>query len=132
MSIFSTGLYTAALVVLNIVLSFRIIALRRQYKIGIGTGKNPQLAQAVRAQANLVEHAPLVLILIASIEISSHGHLWVHILGGSLVLARILHAWGLSNSAGTSFGRFVGTLLTFIVGLTGAVILALKASGLLS
>lgn len=132
MGIFNTGFYAAALVLLNIFLSFRIIVLRRQLRVGIGTGKNPQLSQAVRAHANLVEHAPLVLILLAALELSSVETHWIHILGGALVLGRILHAWGLSHSAGTSFGRFVGTLLTFIVGLSSAVILALKTAGLLS
>lgn len=131
MDVFHTGIYVAALILLNIFLSFRIIVLRRRHRVGIGTAKNPELSLAVRAHANLVEHAPLVLIMIACIELSFDEKIWVHILGSALVLARLLHSWGLSHNAGTSVGRFSGTLLTFIVGLTGAVIIALRAAGLL-
>ena len=127
MSVFHTGLYAAALVLLNIILSVRIILLRRRHKVGIGTGKNAELSLAVRAHANLVEHAPLVLILIACIELSLDEKVWINVLGITFVTARILHAWGLSHSAGTSLGRFTGTLLTFLVGLAGAVIIALQS-----
>lgn len=131
MDVFHTGFYVAALILLNIFLSFRIIALRRRHKVGIGTSKNPELSLAVRAHANLTEHAPLLLIMMACIELSFDEKTWVHILGVSLVLARLLHSWGLSHSAGQSFGRFAGTLLTFVVGISAAVIIALRSLGLL-
>lgn len=131
MGVFQSGFYVATIVLLNIGLSFRIIALRRRHRIGIGTAKNPELSLAVRAHSNLVEHAPLALLMIICVEFSFKDHFWVHILGSTLVLARLLHAWGLSHSAGTSFGRFLGTFLTFTVGLVGAVIIAFQAMGLL-
>jgi uncharacterized membrane protein YecN with MAPEG domain len=39
----------------------------------------------------------------------------IHGFGGTLLVSRILHAWGLSRSAGTSPGRFLGTLLTLLL-----------------
>lgn len=131
MSVFHTGFYVSALILLNIILSVRIILLRRRHKVGIGTGKNLELSLAIRAHANLVEHAPLALILIACVELSLDEKLWVNILGLTLIVARFLHAWGISHRAGTSIGRFAGTFLTFSVGLTGAVIIALQGLGLL-
>jgi len=37
----------------------------------------------------------------------------MHACGAGLLLARVLHALGLSGSAGVSFGRFWGILLTW-------------------
>ena len=39
----------------------------------------------------------------------------VHACGAGLLLARVLHAVGLSGSAGVSFGRFWGILLTWAI-----------------
>lgn len=115
-----TAPYIAALALLGLFLSLRIISLRRRLRVGIGTGKNPELSQAIRAHANLVEHVPLILLMILCLELSKASPALIHTLGGLLLIGRCLHAWGLSNSAGTSPGRFIGMLLTFLVVLVSA------------
>lgn len=123
-----TAIYAAIIAVLAVALAARIVPLRRRHRIGLGDGGNRELTRAIRIHANLVEHAPLALILMAACELND-GPTWLlHALGLSLIAGRGLHILGLSRSIGISFGRTAGMALTWSVMLFGAlaaVILAL-------
>lgn len=110
-----TGLYAALCALLILALSFRIVGLRRRLRVGIGDGGDAGLSRAIRAQANAIEYIPLALLMMFIAENNGACMVFMHACGATLLLARLLHAVGLSSSAGTSFGRFVGTLLTWIV-----------------
>jgi hypothetical protein len=116
-----TGLYAALCALLIFALSLRIALLRKRLRIGIGDGGDAALARAIRAQANAIEYVPLLLVMLLIAENNGAGVVFVHACGAVLLLARVLHAAGLSGSAGVSFGRFWGILLTW------AVLLALGA-----
>jgi hypothetical protein len=110
-----TGLYAALCALLIFALSLRIALLRRKLRIGIGDGGDAGLARAIRAQANAIEYVPLLLVMLLIAENNGASVAMVHACGAGLLLARVLHAVGLSGSAGTSFGRFWGTLGTWIL-----------------
>ena len=110
-SLVATPLYTACLVVLALVLSVRVIRLRRGRGVSLGTAGDDELTRAVRAHGNLTEHAPLALLLMAFLELGG-GNPWVlHAAGASLVAGRCVHAWSLIGGVGT--GRVAGMALTF-------------------
>jgi len=67
----------------------------------------------VRVQANLVEYAPIALLLLFFCETNGMDSRLVHTAGFALLLARIAHAYGLNKSIGVSMGRFWGTLVTW-------------------
>ncbi len=118
-----TGFYAALLALLALILAWRVVMRRRAAQIGIGNGGDQDLAQRRRAHGNLLEYAPLALLLLLMLELD-HTAVWLlHLLGIVLVVARVLHAWGLSHSVGTSFGRFAGTALTWLVMLAMIVLL---------
>ncbi|MEM7708764.1 MAG: MAPEG family protein [Pseudomonadota bacterium] len=117
-----TALYAGALAILVIYLSFRVAMMRRAGGIGIGDGGNSSLSKAIRVQGNAVEYVPLALVLLLLLELNGAQAAMLHALGGTLVLARVLHAWGLSSSAGVSIGRLYGTMLTWIVILSAGVL----------
>jgi uncharacterized membrane protein YecN with MAPEG domain len=96
-------------------LSFRIVSLRRRLRVGMGDGGDAGLARAIRAQANAIEYIPVLLVMLLIAENNGAGVIFVHACGIVLVLARLLHALGLSGSAGTSIGRFWGTLGTWLL-----------------
>lgn len=108
-----TGLYAALCAVLIFALSLRIALLRKKLRIGIGDGGDAGLARAIRAQANAIEYVPLLLVMLLIAENNGASVAMVHACGAGLLLARVLHAVGLSGSAGVSFGRFWGILLTW-------------------
>ncbi len=116
-----TGLYAALCALLVFALSLRIALLRKRLRIGIGDGGDAGLSRAIRAQANAIEYVPLLLVMLLIAENNGASVAFVHACGTSLLAARLLHAVGLSGSAGVSFGRFWGILLTW------AVLLALGA-----
>jgi hypothetical protein len=116
---------------LLLVLLWPIVATRRGRRIGLGDGGDPALLQRIRVHANFVEYVPFALLLLALLEIGGLGRIWVAILGGVLFVARMLHAIGLSRSAGVSFGRFWGTLSTWCMILAASITAIVRAlSGL--
>lgn len=116
-----TALYAGLLALVLMGLSIWVITNRGRHKVGIGDGGNAEMARAMRVQGNFIEYVPLCLILIAVLETTKASAYGLHALGIILVLSRLLHALGLASSPGTSFGRFVGTVGTFVVLLGGGV-----------
>lgn len=116
-----TGLYAGLLTVLFIGLSMNIIRLRLKNKIGIGDGGNEMLAKAVRVHGNFSEYIPLALLLLGIYEMNGAGPQWLHALGGTLFIGRILHAVGLTKTIGASKQRQIGMISLFIVMLILAV-----------
>lgn len=109
-----TALYGALIALLTVVTAFGVVKVRRNLQIGLGDGGNAELSQKMRVHANLTEYAPISLLLLLFLELNQADTLWLHVFGTTLVIARVLHAWGLSHSSGTSRGRFLGTLMTIL------------------
>jgi len=106
----------AALIgLLAVLLAVRVITLRVRFKVNAGDGGHAPLAQAIRAHANLIEHAPLALIVLAFAEASVAWRWLILILGVALLIARLASAWGLSHSLEGSTGRQAGAGLTILV-----------------
>lgn len=110
-----TSLYAGLCGILLLALSSRVVNARRTHQIGLGDGGQPELMRAIRVQANFVEYTPLILLLILLVEMGNNSATVVHSLGIALVIARVMHAAGLSRTSGVSTLRFVGTLVTWVV-----------------
>ena len=108
-------LYAGLLGLLLIALSVQVVRARRRYRVGLGTGTEEGMHQAVRVQANFTEYVPFAVLLLVLAEITGLPALAVHGAGVLLVVSRLLHAAGLSGSPGRSFGRFYGTAGTWLV-----------------
>jgi uncharacterized protein len=107
-------LFASLHALLLMALSVPIVLHRRRARIGLGDGGDAVLARRMRVQANFIEYVPLGLLLLALLELGGLAAIWVWVFGAVLLLGRVLHAIGLSGSAGTSMGRFHGTLLTWL------------------
>jgi uncharacterized protein len=112
------ALYAGLVVLLLLALAIPISRLRRSRGIGLGDGGDRELARAIRVHANLLEWGLPAIVLLLVAELTRAPTLFLHGCGIVLLLGRLLHALGLSRSAGYSFGRFAGTALTWIVLLT--------------
>jgi uncharacterized membrane protein YecN with MAPEG domain len=106
-------LYAALLTALYIVLSARVIRLRRALQIGIGDAGNKELARAMRVHANFAEYAPLALLLLVLVEGQGAHPLLMHGLGLLLLLGRAAHAFGVSQSKENLRFRVAGMVMTF-------------------
>lgn len=78
------------------------------------------LQRKVRAYGNFIEYVPLALLFILALELMQASAWVVWLLGITLTIARIAHAWGLIKTYGPSPGRAVGFFLTWFVYLVGA------------
>lgn len=121
-----TAFYAAPIGLLAIALALRVVMLRRRYQVGVGTGGQPELARAVRAHGNLLEYTPLALLLLLLLESGGARTVLLHGIGSALLIGRLLHAWGLSQHSGVSFGRFYGTALTWVAMIVTAIALLVR------
>jgi len=116
-----TALYAGLLGILMLILAFRVVAVRRVTSIGLGGGGDALLLSRIRIHGNAAEYVPLALILMLILELNGGSARWLHILGIALLVGRLAHVQGLSQSTGTSAGRFVGNLLTWSVIMAAAI-----------
>jgi uncharacterized membrane protein YecN with MAPEG domain len=93
-------------------LSYNVGRVRGRKKIHLGDGGDPEMVAAVRAHANLIEYAPLCLLLIY-LASDFHGFWATAIISVVLLLARLLHAGGMLGMIPQ--GRFVGAVGTMVV-----------------
>jgi len=120
-----TTLYAALLGLLLIALSVNVVRARRRYRVRLGVGNEDGMQQSARVQANFTEYVPLALVLLLLAEIAGTPSPVLHGAGAILLVSRVLHAWGLSQSPGRTFGRFYGTAGTWltIIGLSAWLLL---------
>jgi uncharacterized membrane protein YecN with MAPEG domain len=118
-----TGIYAALAALLIVALAIRVMLGRKGAQIGIGDGGNHELSKRIRVHANAIEYLPIGLILLLIIELNQTQPVVVHAFGITLIIARVLHAFGLSKTSKVSFGRASGILLTLIALLGMAVLL---------
>jgi uncharacterized membrane protein YecN with MAPEG domain len=112
--VFVTPLYAGLLALWFLVLSWRVIK-RRQSGIYLGDGGDPALLRVIRGHANFAEYVPLALLMMGMLEVTRFSIYVLHALGIVLVVARLLHGYALSFTPHSSFGRFWGASLTFVV-----------------
>ena len=110
-----TLLFAALHVLLLLALVAPISRHRRRERIGLGDGGDGALLRRIRVHANFVEHVPIALLMLALLELGGAAPAMLWVLGGALLVSRLMHAAGLSRHSGYSFGRFWGTAITWLV-----------------
>jgi uncharacterized membrane protein YecN with MAPEG domain len=124
-----TALYAGILGFLGLVLASRVVQHRQRHRIALGDEGNEEMQRAMRVFANFTEYVPMILLMIGFGEMLG-AHTWLtHGLGAGLVAARLLHAWGLSRSSGTTLGRLLGVVLTWLTLLISSAMLIWLALG---
>ncbi|MCA8901494.1 MAG: MAPEG family protein [Hyphomonas sp.] len=113
-------LYAGLFVLLMMILKGNVGRVRTSEKVGFGDGGNDAMQRAIRVQGNAVEDVPVVMLGLIGLGALSAPVLLIHGLGGSFLLGRVLHAFGLGGSSGGSPGRMFGTLISVIVMLVTA------------
>lgn len=109
-----TPLYAGLLAILFVALSYRVVQ-RRGHGVSLGDGGDQALLRRIRGHGNFAEYVPIILLMIAFLELNQLHPLVLHGLGVSLLVARLLHGIALSFTESWTFGRFYGTLITFLL-----------------
>ncbi|MDX3901669.1 MAG: MAPEG family protein [Sphingobium sp.] len=116
----------AACALLNFWLATRCVRLRLGQKVLHGDGGNALLGKRIRAHANFVEYAPIILILMGLVEMALGSSLWLWVAALLFVLGRVGHAFGMDSDQPGS-ARRLGILLTWGV-MLGLALTALYAA----
>ena len=110
-----TLFYASLLTILAIFLAIKVGMNRVDTNIMTGEGESSMLLQSVRAHGNLIEYAPLALILLALLEMQNVSDSMLHLTGSLFFLARILHAYGVTISRESTPYRLVGAVGTWLI-----------------
>src|SRR3546814_11828308 len=66
----------------------------------------------MRAQANFVENAPFIVILIGLIEFAQGSSIWLWVVSAIFLIVRVAHALGME---GLRHGRLAGAVVTMLL-----------------
>jgi uncharacterized protein len=116
---------SAAAALLNLWLMMRCGKARMAGKVSVGDGGDEFLIRRMRAHANFIESAPIVLILIAALELTGGTQTWLWAVGITFILGRIAHAFGMDGGS-IEKARMIGTIITMLT------LLGLAAMALIS
>jgi hypothetical protein len=117
-----TAAYASLFGFLFVVLSVRVIGQRRDAKVSLGDGGNAALLRRMRVHGNFAEYVPLALVLLGLAESLTVPVWLLHALGAGLLMGRLSHAYGVSQSPERFQFRVAG------MGATLTVILLLAAA----
>lgn len=115
-----TPIYASLVALLFVLLSLRVIAVRRRSRVPLGDGGDPILLRRLRAHGNFAEYAPLVIVLMALAELQGAVAIVLHMIGGLLLGGRLVHAFGVSQEPENYRLRVIGMALTFTALIMGA------------
>jgi uncharacterized membrane protein YecN with MAPEG domain len=124
-----TASYTAILALIYLALSFWVVAGRVKHKAIHGDGGSSALSKRIRAHANFIEYVPLLLIMAALLEGGGARASTIHALLGVLVVARILHPFGMvarENTVQQFICRGLSAIATWIIMLVEAILLLIR------
>ena len=107
-----TPFYAALLSLFFIILSFNVIRNRWRYRQSLGAGKEAQMERSIRAHGNFAEYVPLVLLMMAFLEMGKESTMTLHFFGIALIIGRLSHAVGIGLQAPNAL-RIVGMTATF-------------------
>jgi uncharacterized membrane protein YecN with MAPEG domain len=121
-----TAGWLAVLALLYAGLAIEVVRLRRKNRAGFGDADNAQLRSAIRAHAHFAEYVPIIALMAAMLEMSGLPAASIHGLMATLLVARLLHPFGMYARGGSLLfrvGRIWGMTLTMIVMIACAVLI---------
>lgn len=111
---------------LVVVLTIHVGRLRTRKKIFLGDGGDPEMLAAIRAHANLVEFAPICLLVIYLV--GGFYTFWVPaVLAAVLLVSRALHAGGMLGVI--PLGRMLGATGTTVILTVASILLVIASMG---
>ncbi len=110
-----SSIYIGINALIMFMLAFQVTGLRNK---GKGPGDDG-FDNIQRAHGNNTEYVPMILLLLVALEFLGAPLELVNALGILLTLGRIMHGYGMSKSGGRTFGRFWGTVATWLSFLIG-------------
>ena len=115
MAIPITALYAALLAAVLVWLLVRLGLVRGKAGVSMLDGGNADLLLEMRRHGNFVEHVPLLLVLMAVIEVNGGSPVFLHAAGIAFLICRIAHPFGLRHDQVQTPMRLLGAGGTFLL-----------------
>jgi uncharacterized protein len=112
-----TAFVAAICALLLLITAIDTVRQRIRAEAAFGDAGDAKLISASRSHGNLAEHAPIVILLLAFLEMSNAWHLGLMIVGALFLFGRVMHIWGLylPMSKNPPLPRSVGVIMTWLV-----------------
>lgn len=110
-ALLTAALWSGLLIFLMIALSLRVIIGRFRHRVSLGDGDQGQMRVAARSFGNAAEYVPAGIAAMTLVALVGGSSQEINIIGGMLLLGRILHPLGLMMKA-PNWARILGMLLT--------------------
>ena len=111
-----TAFVAAICALLLLLTAIDTVRQRVRAQAAFGDAGDAKLISASRSHGNLAEHAPIVILLLAFLELSHAWHMGLMAVGALFLFGRVLHIWGLYLPASTKppLPRSLGVIITWL------------------
>ena len=114
---------------LNLLLTFLLALNVVRHRFKGDSADQVMLEKAVRAHGNNTEYVPIILIGLGVMAMTGASAQTISILGGTLFVARIFHAYGIQQAKVPNIFGMVGNIATWLVMLCVATTLLMQGIG---
>lgn len=90
-----TALTAALCALLMLFLIFKVVGQRLRTETGFGAGNDPKLDMVRGCHSNLIENAPIAILLLALLEMTNAHHWGLTGLAGLFLISRVIHIYGM-------------------------------------
>lgn len=112
-----TAFVAAICAIMLLITAIDTVRQRLRLKVAFGDGGDAKLTSASRSHANLAEHAPIVILLLAMLELANAHHMTLMIIGAVFLVGRAAHIVGLytpSTPGKAPVPRQIGVIATWL------------------
>jgi uncharacterized membrane protein YecN with MAPEG domain len=111
-----TAFVAAICAVMLLITAIDTVRQRMRLRVPFGDGTDQKLISATRSHGNLAEHAPIVILLLAFLEMSRANHLGLMTIGALFLAGRVAHIIGLYTPMSTKppLPRSIGVIATWL------------------
>lgn len=112
-----TAFVAAICALMLMITSIDTVRQRLRLKSAFGDAGDARLISASRSHGNLAEHAPIVILLLAVLELTNAHHVTLMAVGALFLGGRVAHIVGLytpSEPGKAPVGRQVGVIVTWL------------------
>ncbi len=111
-----TAFVAAICAIMLLITAIDTVRHRMRAKAPFGHNDDPKLISAARSHGNLAEHAPIVILLLAFLEMSRASHVLLMSIGALFLAGRVAHIIGLYAPMSTKppLPRSIGVLVTWL------------------
>jgi uncharacterized membrane protein YecN with MAPEG domain len=112
-----TAFVAAICAIMLLITAIDTVRHRMRAKVAFGDNADQRIISASRSHGNLAEHAPIVILLLAFLEMSRANHMALMAIGALFLAGRVAHIIGLYAKVEPGkppLPRSIGVILTWL------------------